>query len=688
MRYGLRTRQALLVAVGAAYVFVLAWFNRQPIPTTTLVHESDSGLKLRQTQEEHLASGNRDFSWLEPGRYLPDNTTENQPPGVIDVEAGLLHIRLHSEYRTAKPDVPLAGLVKVYRKSLQFMGGTKGSHEQQWELLFVDRLPGPVKLAHLDRSRGRNTDGTNAPRHLAMLYYMPANETMAFRTRIYDLESLHKSPAFDSAVEAAGSAWDELRTASKIDDKAAKLSAVRLACDLKLCPNDNIAFADKVYSGSRFGGCVGASGLQMSYADVALPGTLDVVEFSLRGRTLMYSRLNDMVRFRMLLLAAAQNGTLLGDSAPIVQTKGPEVTEYLRDIGRQSFLTQLHSTRPENGVDLFLVDGDTVGDTFFFSFSLMQNTTLGDKWSHDDIKRYRLPVHQQFSGLSRDELRLVNDPPLVDNAGLTSVFYFKATDIIVTVDTEWFRDHDSSNITQLQRVRESRPPYISTLNSPVAVNMTLDDSGALLAMSTVDDELFVFSRAHSSSIRHILDYRRYFRLPRLVPWAATEPVSSVDTLDDGETDIFNWHLALAWQPSTLMVVNWEDSFISPDNPFPTTQRLIARAQQQQQQPTTSCLRFLHLDPSQLARLSGDGSRPMLGLTSRAAPSQLPDTNSITSSAVCVVALSTVGRMRVWELDNRRQSPHILWPFITEHWGLMFMLAVAVSCCVYNERRWG
>ncbi|KAJ1800518.1 hypothetical protein LPJ59_001037 [Coemansia sp. RSA 2399] len=688
MRYGLRTRQGVLVAVGAAYVFVLAWFNRQPIPTTALVHESDSSVKLRQTQDGHLASGNRDFNWLEPGRYLPANTENTSPPpGVIDIESGLLHIRLHSEYRTTKPGVPLAGLLKVYRKSLTFIGGAKGGAERKWELLFVDRLPGPVKLSHLDRSRLRNADGSYAPRHLAVLYYVPMNETMTFRTRMYDLESLHKSPAFDSAVEAAGSAWDELRSAEVIKEKAAKLSAVRLACDLKLCPNDNIGFADKVYSGARFDECVGVSGLQMRYVDVALPGTLDVVEFSLRGRTLVYSRLNDMVRFRMLALPAALNGTLLGDGASIVQTKGPEVTEYLRDIGRQSFLTQLHSTRPENGVDLFLVDGDTVGDTFFFSFSFMQNTTaLGEKWSHDDIKRYRLPVHQQFSGLSRDELRLVNDPPLVDNAGLTSVFYFKATDIIVTVDTEWFRDHDSSNVTQLQRVRESRPPYISTLNSPVAVNMTLDDSGALLAMSTVDDELFVFSRAHASAIRHILDYRRYFRLPSLLPWAASEPVSSIDTLEDGETDVFNWQLALTWQPSTLMVVSWEDSFISPDNPFPTTQRFIARAQQQQQ-PTTTCLRFLHLDSAQLAQISGDGGHALLGAKGRSASGRPADA-AAADSTVCVVALSAAGRVRIWELDSRRQSPHILWPFITEHWGLMFMLAVAVSCCVYNERRWG
>ncbi|KAJ2773520.1 hypothetical protein IWQ57_001254, partial [Coemansia nantahalensis] len=411
-----------------------------------------------------------------------------------------------------------------------------------------------------------------------------------------------------------------------------------------------------------------------------------VLEFSLRGSTLLYSRLNDVVRFRILQLPAAANGTLLRDApAEIVQTQGPAVTEYLRDIGSQSALAQLHSTRPGGSIDVFLAHGSTTGDTFFFSFSLLQNTTLARRWMHEDVKRYRLPVHQQFSGLSRDELRLVNDPPLVDQAGLTSVFYFKATDIIVAVDTEWFRDHGSANVTQLQRVRESRPPYISTLNSPVAVNMTLDDSGALLAMSTVDDELFVFARARTSSTTRILDYRRYFGAP-LRPWAATAPVSSVDALEEGEADTFNWQLMLTWQPTSLIpLVGWEDGFISPDSPFPAAQRLAARSQHHQQlqlplhhprhPPTTACLRFLRFDPAQLA--------------DRAAAASDADaaTAAAAAAVVRVASLAVTGRLRMWELDSHKQSPHILWPFVTEHWGLMFILAAVVACCVYNERRW-
>ncbi|KAI9500449.1 hypothetical protein GGI25_006184 [Coemansia spiralis] len=687
MRYALRTRQALLVVVGTAYVFVMAWFNRQPIPTTTLVHESDSSLKLRQTRQTHLASGNRDAHWLEPASYLPDNTSVGRPPGVMDIESGLLHIRLHTEYRTARPGEPLAGLVKVYRKNLKFIGATQNDKESPWELLFVDRLPGPVKQSHLDRTRLRNDDGSYAPRHLSVLYYMPMDETMVFRTRIYNLESLDKAPFFDKAVDTVGSMWKELHKSTNTKDEKTALNTKRIACDFYLCPNDNVSFADKVYSSTRFSHCVGPSGMIMSYIDFALPGTLDVVEFSLRGRILMYSRLNDMVRFRVLVLPATKNGTLINDSSAIVQSKGPAVTEYLRNIGSQSFLTQLHSTRPNEDIDVFLVDGDTVSDTFFFSFSFLQNITFAKKWSREDIKRYRLPVHQQFSGLSRDELRLVNDPPLIDQAGLTSVFYFKATDIIVTVDTEWFHDHESNNVTQLQRVRESRPPYISTLNSPVAVNMTLDDSGALLAMSTVDDELFIFSRAHTSSIKHILDYRRYFRLPNLLPWVATESISSIDTLEEGETDVFNWQLKLTWQPSTLMsVVNWEDGFISPDNPFPTTQRFIARAQQQQ--PTATCLRFLHFDPAQLAQQPPGSDASSLLRIKTVIETGGKALDAASGSTICVVALSASGRVRLWELDSHKQSPHVLWPFITEHWGLMFMLAAVVCCCVYNERRWG
>ncbi|KAJ1939677.1 hypothetical protein GGF37_004300 [Kickxella alabastrina] len=689
MRYVLRTRQAVLVAVGTVYVFVLAWFNRQPIPTTTLVHETDSALKLRTTAPAHLGTRNRDAHWLEPAKYLPMTQASNatQPPGVVNIDAGLIYIRLHTEFRTVRPNEPLGGMLKVYRKGLHFVSnsqspsGSKGGsvEEETWELLFVDRLPGPVKQSYLDRTRLRNDDGTYAPRRLAVLYYMPRNETIVYRTRVYDLETLHRASFFDKAIEEVGDSWREQIEQSATDARAA-VRTMEIATEHGLCPDDSLKFADTVYASSQFLRCVGPAGLLMDHIDFVLPGALDVLEFSLRGNTLLYSRLNDVVRFRMLELPAAQNGTLsLGGgeagAAEIVQTVGPGVTEYLRDVGSQSFLAQLHSTRPGHSVDVFLAHGNTVSDTFYFSFGLLQNKTVGSKWTSEDVKRYRLPVHQQFSGLSRDELRLVNDPPLVDQVGLASVFYFKATDIIVVVDTEWFRDHGSTNVTQLQRVRESRPPYISTLNSPVAVNMTLDESGALLAMSTIDDELFIFSRAHASSIRRILDYRRYFRNSVLLPWIATEPVSSIDALEEGETDNFNWQLKLTWQPSTLMtVVHWDESVVSPENPFPNTQRFIARTQQQS---TTTCLRFLHFDPTHMATTASASAS-----FSRAADTAPP------AGVIRVAALSASGRLRMWELDSHEQSPHILWPFITEHWGLMFMLAAVVSCCVYNERRWG
>ncbi|KAJ1853922.1 hypothetical protein GGH12_004511 [Coemansia sp. RSA 1822] len=676
MSYRLRTRQGVLVAVGVLYVMVLAWFNRQPIPTATLVHETDSNMRLRATSSERLGTANRDMHWLEPVQYLDDNGTH--AASMLDIDAGLLYIRLHTEYRTTRPLEPLGGLLKVYRKNLQFAAN---GDETAWELLFVERLPGPVRRAHLDRTRLRNEDGTYAPRNLAVLYYMPCNETIAYRVRVYELEALQRAAGFEAAVASAGAPW--WKRAAGLGAAEAAVHAQHLANRDHLCPDDaDDDVADAVYAGHRFRHCVGSAGLTMRATDFALAGALEVLEFSLRGRTLLYSRLNDVVRFRMLELPAALNGSLVSSDAGIssdmardglqesaynqadmVQTRGPGVTELLRDIGSQSFLAQLQSTRPGGGVDVFQAHGGTTGDTFFFSFSLLQNTTLARKWVHEDIKRYRLPVHQQFSGLSRDELRLVNDAPLVDQAGLTSVFYFKATDIIVAVDTQWFRDHGSTDVTQLQRVRESRPPYISTLNSPVAVNMTLDDSGTLLALSTVDDELFVFARARASSTRRILDYRRYFVDATLRPWVATDPASSVDALDEGDADAFNWQLVLTWQPPAQMpTVPWEDSFIAPDNPFPATQRLIVRALPQ---PTTACLRFLRFDSAQLGE----------------------STHAAGEAIVRVAALSATGRLRIWDLDSHKQDPHVLWPFMTEHWGLLFILAAVVACCVYNERRW-
>lgn len=683
--YVLRTRQGLLVAVGLAYVLILAWFNRQPIPTTTLMHESDSPLKLRTTGASHLGSRNKDMHWIEPARYLEPATADKlRPPGVTDIDAGLLHIRLHTEFRTTQPQQPLCGLLKVYRKGLRFVQekGLTPSKEAAWELLFVDRLPGPVQLAHLDRTRIKDKDGSHGHRRLAVLYYIPGNETVSYRTRIYDLETLHKTSRFDYFVGEVGGTqwWGHQKRISK--DAMAAAKVVSAVAKYRLCPDDRLKLADAAYGNHKFTNCVGPSGLTMKHIDVPLPGALEVIEFSLRGTTLLYSRRNDIVRFRMLELPVSSDSTsLVADASKSVQSVGPDVTEYLRDVGSQSFLVQLHSTRPGHGTDLFLAHGNTASDTFFFSFSLLQNTTRTHRWIHEDVKRYRLPVHHQFSGLSRDELRLVNDAPLVDQVGLTSVFYFKATDIIVAVDTEWFQDHGSSNVTQLQRVRDSRPPYISTLNSPVAVNMTLDESGALLAMSTVDDELFIFSRAHSSSIKRIVDYRRYFRNPLLMPWIATDPVSSIDVLEEGETDIFNWQLRLTWQPNTLIsVTHWESGFVSPDNPFPTTQRIVARPQNPSASSTT-CLRFLHFDPVQI---SGSNGKTETGGSILAPRRGDPAPAGI----VRVFALSASGKLRMWELASHEQSPHILWPFITEHWGLMFMLAAVVSCCVYNERRWG
>ncbi|KAJ2159037.1 hypothetical protein GGF46_003329 [Coemansia sp. RSA 552] len=609
MSYALRTRQGVLVVVGVVYALVLAWFNRQPIPGTTLVHETDAAQRLRATGAKWLGAGNRDMYWLEPAQYASGDGA------VVDEAAGLLHIRVHTEYRTGQAGTPLGGLVKVYRKGLGFVGD--GGTEGPWELIFVDRLPGPVQRAHLDRTRLRNEDGTYARRNLAVLYSQPADETVAYRVRIYDVEKL------GSVADPEGGQGG--------------------------CPDDDEDVADAVYAGESFGRC-GRQAVQP--VDFGLPGALPVQEFSLRGNTLLYSRLNDVVRFRALGLPVHSGGALAGGDGQ--QTRGPALTEYLRDVGPQAALVQLHSTRPHDGIDVFMAHGTTSGDTFFFSFSFLQNTTRG-RWVHQDVKRYRLPVHQQFSGLSRDELRLVNDPPLVDQAGLTAVFYFKATDVIVAVDTQWFRDHGRAGVAQLQRVRESRPPYISTLNSPVAVNLTLDDSGALLAMATVDDELFVFARASAASSPRILDYRRYFRTA-LHPWPASDALSSVDALDDGDADLFNWRLVLTWHPpARASRVSWDEAF-APDASFPSP-RPRPRPRHAQP-PASACLRFLRF------------GRP------EAAP------------AVRIAALSVAGILRLWDLDAHAQPPHVLWPFVTGHWGLLFILAAVVACCVYNERRWG
>ncbi|KAJ1948203.1 hypothetical protein EC988_005269, partial [Linderina pennispora] len=582
MALGLRARQALLLAVGAAYIFILAWFNRQPIPTTRLVHETENTLQLRQTNTTHLGERNQDHHWLEPGKYLT-STTGYKNPGVTDLRYGLLHIRLHTEFKTTRPGEPLAGLLKVYRKRLEFVDGMR--NEARWELVFADRLPGPVKLVHFDRTRLRGADSKYSPRRLAVLYYIPRDETISYKTRIYDLERLERTPFFDSAMREVGEDWWHKSRRPVSANEI--LDITNAAVALHLCPNDGSDFADSVYSSRDFSFCVGPAGQMMQSVDYTLPGTLDVTEFSLRGSTIVYSRLDDIVRFRMLELPTAADGSLAANGPQMVQTLGPEIRELQRDVGHQSHLLLLHSTRPGHSVDVFLARGTTSGDTFFFSFSLIQNSTKAHRWKARSMKRYRLPVHQQFSGLSRDELRIVHDPPLCEQVGLTTALYFKATDIAVAVDTLWFQDTGSSDVLQFQRMRESRLPYVSTLNSPVAVNMTLDESGAMLAMSTVDDELFIFSRVQVPSSKRILDYRRYFRDSALLPLVATEPESSIDVLNEGETDAFQWQLKLTWQPSALTAgVHWDDTFVTPDNPFAVSQRFSVSTHQQS---TTTCL---------------------------------------------------------------------------------------------------
>ncbi|KAJ2889810.1 hypothetical protein GGI21_006422, partial [Coemansia aciculifera] len=308
------------------------------------------------TNSSRLGSRNKDMHWLEPARYLESNSSEEEkqqrPPGAIDIGAGLLHIRLHTEFRTLQAQQPLGGLLKVYRKQLEFV---RGRSEESWELLFVDRLPGPVKLAHLDRTRLRQEDGLYAARRLAVLYYMANNETMSYATRIYDLESLHTAAYFEAAAaKYSGTNWWELSSSSSSVEEAV-VEATRIATEHGLCPDDALKVADAVYAGRGFRHCVGRSGLTMRYLDIGLPGAQDVIEFSLRGTTLLYSRLNDVVRFRVAELDL--------DSGKFRQTVGPDVGEYLRDTGRQTFLAQLHSTRPGSGMDVFLAHGSTTSDT-------------------------------------------------------------------------------------------------------------------------------------------------------------------------------------------------------------------------------------------------------------------------------------------------------------------------------------
>ncbi|KAI8868937.1 hypothetical protein GQ42DRAFT_156624 [Ramicandelaber brevisporus] len=165
-----------------------------------------------------------------------------------------------------------------------------------WELVMVERLPGPLKLLRTDTSN-------STAAQLALQYAVYSHERVQLRLRIYDMSSplstLQQSAQIKSVmtddgqviVSTQGTRWSY---PCALDEPSPKF-----ANSQHKQPRSAL-----FYASDEFQRC-SHNGQYVTFRDFAFPGTSKIRELELRGRQLVYSREHDTVRFRSITIPAS-----------------------------------------------------------------------------------------------------------------------------------------------------------------------------------------------------------------------------------------------------------------------------------------------------------------------------------------------------------------------------------------------
>ncbi|KAJ1653694.1 hypothetical protein IWQ61_006232 [Dispira simplex] len=529
-------------------------------------------------------------------RILPFHNGNEHIPGTIrhiletNPDATTLYYgAIHYQFPNKHPDTPLNGLVKWYLRDLAELSGTdplqvaksEPTEPSIWEVQSVDKLAGPIAHVALDRSDPARVQ-------LAILYYQNKGEVLQFFIRIYHL---YKQ-------------WDDYPLQQYPPCPEWKPSVTVHAS----------------YEAEEFHQCANVPPLQ--WTDYEFPGSTWVTAFQLRQQQVIYSRANDVVKFRTIRIPKMREVVTPSDTEtalPVLHSSpGPRINSVQTYPEMQLNLAVLPNAKPLDSLHLLFArvwhDTDryrfqlarfenrtvpTKGDPIPQSTSSLLSSTSKTDWVHSHVIRYSLMTGGEYNPLSDKEMRLLRKKPVIIQAPMSTVVYFPLVDVILTLDQVLeseaiSKNAHNSNIEAISShyieslvLRTRRIMPLDASENLNVYSMFLDQFATVLVVVTLENDILVYQRSHSSSTHGpsqatgyaMRDYRTWvtehftgtqdrtsFESHSEQPLQVAPMLTRFRRINDTAMDNMNWRRTHAWTLGHTIAPNTDGGDVNPSHP--------------------------------------------------------------------------------------------------------------------------
>ncbi|PVU99685.1 hypothetical protein BB559_000486 [Furculomyces boomerangus] len=704
-------RQLFVLCVPILYIIFTAWIKHSSKNSVELLDELNEKSNFKFIDQTHLDKDKDYFeTWLEPVSFIAPNST------IVNVNHGLYYITKHSHFIKKSLKQKSSGLVKIYQLSMEF---SKTLDKEQKifvnsnpELLFVDSLPGPILGSSLDKTRELEQNGlATSKRRLAFLYYVNSGENIQYYARIYDIDD--PVPALSKAsFEKTVSSLLSINFESNPKDKLAVLP---------ICPsylkNESYDF-DQVYSDQNFKTCVGTKNLRLNYIDYKLPGTTEITNFSIKDNKIIYTRRGDSFSFRFTQFPINIKGDLVETNTELVSSSGPLVHEKKHSLSNQ-FKTVMLSTNRNPNFDIATFDGWMESNSFKFKILHFQNYSKSveekssffsnmfhatqEEWLPTSFVRYSLGLGNNYNSLENFEKNMIVNPPLVDQISRTTICYFYITQVILTIDTLWKIEGDSS-ITQFHNLSSINLSEISTNPQAEITKVLLDDSGSNGDFDVYHRGLAPQSAAFNQHTETNVATKRV-PIPVETPKNKGSKKSNLFKIPSDSEGVHKWNLASSWESQSENAELWggssnENSKYRIDNGYYYYESLtgispVIHTKYGMDTPINSpssiggyfvSLRVFMIDkttknmPKPDSQKNNDESDNSKSLNESV--SKTNDTNPI----LVLAGIKNDGSIKFFLLDGNAQSPRWLLSFIFSHPEMLMVIFIITLWFVNYESR--
>ncbi|KAJ1920484.1 hypothetical protein H4219_001321 [Mycoemilia scoparia] len=486
-----------------------------------------------------------------------------------------------------------------------------------------------------------------------------------------------------------------------------------------ICPLINGTVSQDVLEDQRFVHCVGRENVMFKSDDYIIPGSMMVTELSINNGTLVYSLAEDSFRFRMAPIPDSPYcNRKEREIKRLHSIEGPYLGDYNGDRVKQSSLVFLPA-ETTNSIDILNSQGWFDSGVFIFKLHLIkkdvktrnsQNSAKNDEsdkpvvvsedWRRIQLLGYRVTMGDLRDLRNLNEYKLMHQKPIVLQTPLTTVVYFPATDIVLTVDTKWKKDLNG-NYYQEHEPKAYEVPFTSALGESALSHIDVDDTGSVLVMRTTDDDLAILRRSLSPD-QNVFDYRSFVTTPEnfkdIKPIIRnSEAVKEGKPLKPPKNMLTNWKEWQMWFENVDIQQSspWTDGMIV--NEFGPMVNII-RVQDQankgglsSNKQHISSTRFVRIRNKDLTgatnkKINVGANNPIMNMLYSGEDRN--SENGSDESTLFLISVNKDSKTKVWILNNESiNNKHAVWQFFVNRWGYALQMIFIIFACIYNEQRW-